>query len=97
MTTDVLYRVSYKTSLFSLSLTTSSYVMQTAGTGNPLLTALVQYILNVALTLPAILFLDTVSTTSYIPTKDTPGVISVLYPSEPVTLLEIPSLFESDH
>lgn len=34
------------------------YVMQAAGIGNPLLTASIQYILNVALTLPAILFLD---------------------------------------
>ena len=32
--------------------------MQAAGTGDPLLTALIQYILNVLLTLPAILFLD---------------------------------------
>ncbi|KAI9875586.1 MAG: MFS sugar transporter [Pleopsidium flavum] len=34
------------------------YVMQAAGIGDPLLTASIQYILNVALTLPAILFLD---------------------------------------
>ena len=33
--------------------------MQSAGIGDPLLTASIQYILNVALTLPAILFLDT--------------------------------------
>lgn len=33
--------------------------MQAAGIGDPLLTASIQYILNVALTLPAILFLDT--------------------------------------
>lgn len=32
--------------------------MQGAGLGNPLLTASVQYIINVALTLPAIIFLD---------------------------------------
>lgn len=32
--------------------------MQAAGIGDPLLTASIQYILNVALTLPAILFLD---------------------------------------
>lgn len=35
------------------------YVMQTVGVGNPLLTASIQYILNVVLTLPAIMFLDT--------------------------------------
>lgn len=34
------------------------YLMQAAGIGNPLLTATIQYILNVALTLPAVLFLD---------------------------------------
>ena len=34
------------------------YVMEAAGIGSPLLTASIQYILNVALTLPAILFLD---------------------------------------
>ena len=34
------------------------YVMEAAGIGDPLLTASIQYILNVALTLPAILFLD---------------------------------------
>lgn len=34
------------------------YLMQAAGIGNPLLTATIQYILNVVLTLPAILFLD---------------------------------------
>lgn len=34
------------------------YVMQAAGIGDPLLTASIQYILNVTLTLPAILFLD---------------------------------------
>lgn len=34
------------------------YVMQAAGIGDPLLTASIQYVLNVALTLPAILFLD---------------------------------------
>ncbi|KAM0322589.1 hypothetical protein ACHAQA_009437 [Verticillium albo-atrum] len=34
------------------------YIMQGAGLGNPLLTASVQYIINVALTLPAIIFLD---------------------------------------
>lgn len=34
------------------------YVMQAAGIGDPLLTASIQYILNVVLTLPAILFLD---------------------------------------
>lgn len=33
--------------------------MQSAGIGDPLLTASIQYILNVALTLPAIFFLDT--------------------------------------
>ena len=37
--------------------------MQATGNGDPLLTALIQYILNVVFTLPAILFLDTVSTT----------------------------------
>lgn len=35
------------------------YVMRAVGTSNPLLTASIQYILNVALTLPAIMFLDT--------------------------------------
>lgn len=34
------------------------YIMQGAGLGSPLLTASIQYIINVALTLPAILFLD---------------------------------------
>jgi MFS family permease len=34
------------------------YIMEAAGIGNPLLTASVQYIINVALTLPAILYLD---------------------------------------
>ena len=34
------------------------YIMQAAGIGDPLLTASIQYILNVTLTLPAILFLD---------------------------------------
>ncbi|KAL9117484.1 MAG: hypothetical protein Q9187_005981 [Circinaria calcarea] len=34
------------------------YVMQAAGIGDPLLAASIQYILNVVLTLPAILFLD---------------------------------------
>lgn len=34
------------------------YVMEAAGIGNPLLTASIQYILNVVLTLPAIFFLD---------------------------------------
>ncbi|KKK19664.1 hypothetical protein P175DRAFT_0426692 [Aspergillus ochraceoroseus IBT 24754] len=34
------------------------YIMQSTGTGSPLLTASIQYILNTALTLPAILFLD---------------------------------------
>ena len=38
--------------------------MQATGNGDPLLTALIQYILNVVFTLPAILFLDTVSTTT---------------------------------
>ena len=37
----------------------SRYMMQAAGTADPMLTALIQYVLNVALTLPAILFLDT--------------------------------------
>lgn len=36
-----------------------SYLMQSAGIGDPLLTASIQYILNVALTVPALLFLDT--------------------------------------
>ncbi|KAL3483184.1 general substrate transporter [Aspergillus germanicus] len=36
------------------------YIMQSTGTGSPLLTASIQYILNTALTLPAILFLDKV-------------------------------------
>ena len=36
------------------------YVMEAAGIGDPLLTASIQYILNVALTLPAILYLDKV-------------------------------------
>ncbi|KAH0548224.1 MFS sugar transporter, partial [Trichoglossum hirsutum] len=35
------------------------YVMQSAGIGDPLLTASIQYIINVVLTLPAIIFLDT--------------------------------------
>ncbi|KAF2843382.1 putative high-affinity hexose transporter [Patellaria atrata CBS 101060] len=34
------------------------YIMEAAGTGSPLLTASIQYIINVALTLPAILYLD---------------------------------------
>ncbi|KAI9885930.1 MAG: MFS sugar transporter [Watsoniomyces obsoletus] len=34
------------------------YIMQGAGIGNPLLTASVQYIINVIMTVPAILFLD---------------------------------------
>lgn len=34
------------------------YIMQGAGIGNPLLTASIQYIINVVLTVPAILFLD---------------------------------------
>ncbi len=34
------------------------YIMQGAGIGNPLLTASIQYIINVAMTVPAILFLD---------------------------------------
>ncbi|KAI9375224.1 general substrate transporter [Aspergillus egyptiacus] len=34
------------------------YIMQSTGTGSPLLTASIQYILNTALTLPAILYLD---------------------------------------
>jgi MFS family permease len=34
------------------------YIMEAAGIGNPLLTASIQYIINVALTLPAILYLD---------------------------------------
>ena len=34
------------------------YVMEAAGIGNPLLQASIQYILNVALTLPAILYVD---------------------------------------
>ncbi|KAL4782261.1 general substrate transporter [Aspergillus varians] len=34
------------------------YIMQSTGTGSPLLTASIQYILNTALTLPAILWLD---------------------------------------
>lgn len=34
------------------------YIMKAAGIGNELLTASIQYIINVALTLPAILFLD---------------------------------------
>ncbi|MCJ1484237.1 MFS sugar transporter [Schaereria dolodes] len=34
------------------------YIMETANIGNPLLTASIQYILNVLLTLPAIIFLD---------------------------------------
>ncbi|KAF1813047.1 MFS sugar transporter-like protein [Eremomyces bilateralis CBS 781.70] len=34
------------------------YIMEASGLGNPLLTASIQYILNVALTLPAILYLD---------------------------------------
>lgn len=72
MIADVLYCVCFTSVLLSLSLTTSSYVMQAAGTGNPLLTALVQYILNVALTLPAILYLDTVSTMSPVPQKTRP-------------------------
>jgi hypothetical protein len=32
--------------------------MQGAGLGSPLLTASIQYIINVALTLPAIIYLD---------------------------------------
>jgi MFS family permease len=35
------------------------YVMQSAGIDDPLLTASIQYIINVVLTLPAIIFLDT--------------------------------------
>ncbi|KAL3474103.1 general substrate transporter [Aspergillus californicus] len=34
------------------------YIMSSTGTGSPLLTASIQYILNTALTLPAILYLD---------------------------------------
>ncbi|KAF2398451.1 high affinity glucose transporter [Trichodelitschia bisporula] len=34
------------------------YIMEAANIGNPLLTASIQYIINVALTLPAILYLD---------------------------------------
>ncbi|KAH8432719.1 sugar porter family MFS transporter [Aspergillus melleus] len=34
------------------------YIMQSTGAGSPLLTASIQYILNTALTLPAILYLD---------------------------------------
>ncbi|KAH6687973.1 high-affinity glucose transporter [Plectosphaerella plurivora] len=34
------------------------YIMQGAGLGSPLLTASIQYIINVALTLPAIIYLD---------------------------------------
>lgn len=34
------------------------YIMESTGTGSPLLTASIQYILNTALTLPAILYLD---------------------------------------
>jgi hypothetical protein len=34
------------------------YIMEAAGLGDPLLTASIQYILNVSLTLPAILYLD---------------------------------------
>jgi Sugar (and other) transporter len=34
------------------------YIMQSAGIGDPLMTASIQYIINVALTLPAILYLD---------------------------------------
>lgn len=34
------------------------YIMQTVGSGSPLLTAAIQYILNVIMTLPALLFLD---------------------------------------
>ncbi|KAF9873299.1 MFS glucose [Colletotrichum karsti] len=34
------------------------YIMQGAGLGNPLMTASIQYIINVVLTLPAILFMD---------------------------------------
>ena len=34
------------------------YIMEGAGVGSPLLTASIQYIINVALTLPAILYLD---------------------------------------
>ncbi|KAL1624757.1 high affinity glucose transporter [Neofusicoccum ribis] len=34
------------------------YIMEAAGVGSPLLTASIQYIINVALTLPAILYLD---------------------------------------
>ena len=34
------------------------YIMEAAGIGDPLLQASIQYILNVALTLPAILFID---------------------------------------
>ena len=34
------------------------YIMQSTGTGSPLLTASIQYILNTALTLPAIIYLD---------------------------------------
>lgn len=36
------------------------YIMQSTGAGSPLLTASIQYILNTALTLPAILYLDKV-------------------------------------
>jgi sugar porter (SP) family MFS transporter len=34
------------------------YIMESTGTGSPLLTASIQYILNTALTLPAIIYLD---------------------------------------
>lgn len=34
------------------------YIMEAASIGNPLLTASIQYILNVVLTIPAIFFLD---------------------------------------
>ncbi|KAK1580708.1 high-affinity glucose transporter [Colletotrichum navitas] len=34
------------------------YIMQSAGIGNPLLSASIQYIINVVMTLPAILFID---------------------------------------
>ena len=34
------------------------YIMETTGTGSPVLQASIQYVLNVALTLPAILYLD---------------------------------------
>ena len=41
-----------------LILSSIVYIMEAAGIGSPLLTASIQYIINVALTLPAILYLD---------------------------------------